>query len=195
MRTAQRFIVVCLAFLLLAIIVVPTKALAQSYPLETNADVPQTMHTYTQGLLIEIISALNCQITGIDPLQNDRRCLGVDAQSGKIGFVENGGGAIGLMSSMIVMLYTPPVQTSDFTKYLAQNFGVVKPAYAQAKCAGIGYCGLMPLITLWAAFRNIVYLVFVIVFIIVGFGIMLRVKIDPRTVMSIEYQIPKIIIG
>jgi len=35
----------------------------------------------------------------------------------------------------------------------------------------------------------------VIVFIIVGFGIMLRIKIDPRTVMSIQNTIPKIIIG
>ena len=39
------------------------------------------------------------------------------------------------------------------------------------------------------------YILFVLVFIIVGVAIMLRVKIDPRTVMTIQNQIPKLIIG
>ena len=43
--------------------------------------------------------------------------------------------------------------------------------------------------------RNIVYLLFILVFSIIGIGIMLRLHIDPRTVMTVQNQIPKIIIG
>src|SRR3989338_11081239 len=97
------------------------------------------------------------------------------------------------MSNMISMLYAPPIHTSDYFQSLANNFGIVKNANAQTK--GTGFDGLKPLQNLWEAFRNIVYLLFVIVFVVIGLAIMLRIKIDPRTVMTIQNQIPKIIIG
>ena len=150
--------------------------------------------------MIEVMLALTCQLVGVDPSQPNGACLGVDPATGKIGFlpagnVENGqiGGAIGGMSNMISMLYTPPIHTSDYFQNLAQNFGIVKNANAQV--TGSGFKGLEPLQKLWEAFRNIVYLIFVIVFVVIGLAIMLRIKIDPRTVMTIQNQIPKIIIG
>ena len=143
--------------------------------------------------MIEVMSAMVCQITGIDPIAQDQKCLGVDTKTGQIGFVENGGGAIGAMGSLIAMTYTPPIHSSDYFSYLAQNFGISKPVLAQSN--GIGFSGLTPIRAIWFAFTKIVYLLFIIVFIIIGLAIMLRIKIDPRTVMSIENQIPKIIIG
>ncbi|MDP3987904.1 MAG: hypothetical protein Q8P80_02030 [Candidatus Levybacteria bacterium] len=158
-----------------------------------NPDVPKNLHTWTQTVMIEVMSSMTCQLTGIDPVSPNQKCLGVDSKTGKIGFVENGGGAIGMMGNMIAVLYQPPIHTSDYFNYLAQNFGIVKPTYAQAN--GIGFEGISPLIKVWTVFRNIVYLFFVLVFMVIGIAVMLRVKIDPRTVMSIENQIPKIIIG
>jgi hypothetical protein len=38
-------------------------------------------------------------------------------------------------------------------------------------------------------------MLFIIIFLVIGMAIMLRVRIDPRTVMTIQNQIPKIIIG
>jgi hypothetical protein len=137
------------------------------------------------------MSAATCQLAGIDPVNPNTQCLGVDQKTGKIGFVENGGGAIGVMSQMISVLYTPPLHTGDYFNHLAQNFGIVKPAYAQ----GTGFEGLKPLLGIWTAFRNIVYLIFTIVFVVIGLAIMFRIKIDPRTVMTIQNQIPKIIVG
>lgn len=162
----------------------------------TNPDVPNNLHTYTQNVVIEILSAATCQLAGIDPVNPNAQCLGVDQKTGKIGFVDptngaGGGGAIGIMGNMISMLYTFPIHTGDYFHYLAQNFGITKKAYAQ----GTGFEGLKPLISVWTAFRNIVYLIFTIVFVVIGFAIMFRIKIDPRTVMSIQNQIPKIIIG
>jgi hypothetical protein len=160
----------------------------------TNADVPNNLHNWTQTVMIETMSALTCQIAGIDPINPKQPCLGADQKTGKIGFLPSPqtGGAIGFMGNMISVLYTPPLHTSDYFQYLASNFGIDKKAYAQT---GTGFDSLKPLMNIWVAFRNIVYLILVIIFVAIGLAIMLRVKIDPRTVMTIQNQIPKIIVG
>lgn len=183
------FILFAIGYLLFAAI--PSFAQTNPYTTpNTSPDVPKNMHTWTQNVVIEVLSALTCQITGIDPVNQNQKCLGADPKTGQIGFVENGGGAIGMMGSMIAVLYTPPIHTGDYFNYLAGNFGVAKPAHA-----ALGFERISPLIGLWTTFRNLVYLVFVVAFIFIGLAIMLRIKIDPRTVMSIENQIPKMIIG
>ncbi len=159
----------------------------------TNPDVPKNLHTYTQSVMIEVMSALTCQLAGVDPTNPTGKCLGVDPKTGSIGFVEGGGGAVGVMGNFIGMLYRPPAHTVDYAANLAQNFGISKHTYAANN--GTGFAGISPLIDLWSQFRNIVYLLFVLVFIIIGVAIMLRIKIDPRTVMTIQNQIPKLIIG
>jgi len=165
-----------------------------------NSDVPNNLHNWTQSVMIEVMSSLTCQLVGIDPTTLNKQCLGVDQKTGKIGFLPAGnlekkqiGGAIGGMGNMITMLYTPPIHTSDYFKNLAQNFGISKTAYAQT--GGKGFVGLQPLMGLWTSFRDIVYTLLVIVFVVIGIGVMLRLKIDPRTVMSIQNQIPKFIVG
>lgn len=173
---------------------IPTQSDTATVPVNTTPDVPNNPHFSTQSTVIEIMSAITCQLSGIDPTNPKQSCLGVDQLTGKIGFLpKTGSGAIGAMGNMITMLYTPPLHTSDYFQNLAQNFGLTKHAYAQQ--TGSGFDGLKPLQALWTAFRNIVYLVFVIVFVVIGLAIMLRIKIDPRTVMTIQNQIPKIIIG
>lgn len=150
-------------------------------------------------MMIEVMSALTCQLAGVDPTNPKQTCLGIDSLTGKIGFLpqsstpNGGGGAIGFMGNMISVLYTPPLHTGDYFQNLASNFGLSKKTYAQT--TGTGFQSLSPLIGIWSAFRNIVYLFLVIVFVVIGLAIMLRVKIDPRTVMTIQNQIPKIIIG
>lgn len=158
----------------------------------TNPDVPKNLHTLSQSLLIDFMSSLTCQLAGVDPASPNHKCLGIDQNTGKIGFVENGGGVIGIMGGAITMLYTPPVHTADYFRYLAGNFGITKGAYAQT---GVGLDSLSPVAGLWQTFRNIVYLLFVLIFVFIGLGIMLRVKIDPRTVMTIQNQIPKLVIS
>ncbi len=164
---------------------------------ETN--VPDTLHNWTQTVMIEVMSSLSCQLTGIDPVNPEQNCLEVDQKNGKIGFYPSDpkdgkvGGAVGAVGSGITMLFNFPVHTADYVQNLAQNFGITKKTYAQQ--TGTGFESLKPLLGIWTAFRNIVYLIFVIVFVVIGLAIMLRVKIDPRTVMTIQNQIPKIIIG
>lgn len=159
----------------------------------TNPDVPNNLHNWTQTVLIEVISAASCAMSGMDPTNPNQQCLGVDQKTNKIGFVPNGGGAIGIMASSLSTIFTPPLHTGDYLSYLSKNFGLAKTSYAAVK--GTGFDQLSPIMGIWIAFRNITYAFFVIIFLVIGIAIMLRVRIDPRTVMTIQNQIPKIIIG
>lgn len=185
-----------------------TSSNAQSYSnsQEIDPNVPMNMHTGTQILMIEVLSALTCQLGGYDPLSTDHKCLGVDSRTGKIGFVQQGGGLVSVMGHLIDYTFVPPVSSAQYVAYMKDNFGITKSAYAQFSesdtnpCAtdtvrGVGFCGLLPVLPIWVTMRNIVYLILILVFVVIGLGIMLRIHIDPRTVMTVQNQIPKIIIG
>lgn len=103
------------------------------------------------------------------------------------------GGAVGGISAFIAALYAnPPASSVEYFADLGRNLGILaKPAYAQ----GIGFEGLKPLLPVWKAFRNIAYIFFVIIFVVMGFAIMFRVKLDPQTVISIQTAIPRVVVA
>lgn len=162
-----------------------------------NGDVPRNLHTLSQNIFIEILATGICQLTGIDPFNSQGQCLGIDKTTGKIGYVGTEGGAIGAVSGMIGYTYNIPASSGDFVSYVAGNFGITKTAYAQQDLFpnGTGFSGLRPLLKIWEGFRNITYLIFVILFTLIGLAIIMRVKVDARTVMTLQNQIPKIVIG
>jgi len=204
---AARIVSLFFSFFVFFFLIFPKTSFAQNYyqpqtggynTPNTNPDVPRNLHTYSQSVVIELMSSLACLVTGIDPTSANQKCLGVDVNTGKIGYMERGGGGlIGISGNLIAMTYKPPIQTNDYINYLAGNFGVAKKTYAanQTASQGVGFEGIKPLLNIWVIFRNIVYLLFVLVFIIIGVAIMFRVKIDPRTVMTIQNQIPRVIVA
>ena len=101
----------------------------------------------------------------------------------------------GLFSSMIGVVTNmtagPPVSSVEYLAYVGSNLGIIKPVYAQ----GLGFSAFSPLLELWKISRNITYLGFVAVFVIVGFMIMFRRKIDPRTVVTIQDSLPRIVVA
>ncbi len=101
-------------------------------------------------------------------------------------------GAYGFTSNLVAQVLTkPPVSSQEYFADLGRNFGIVKPAYAQ----GIGFKGLSNLLPLWKAIRNLAYILFIVVFLATGLAIMFRVKLDPKTVVTIQNAIPKLIIA
>jgi len=94
--------------------------------------------------------------------------------------------------TVLSQLYTnPPASTYAFIIDTGMSLGFIpKKAYAQ----GIGFGGLSPLLPLWKAFRNIAYLIVAIFMIMVGFLIMFRKKIDPKTVITVQNALPNIIV-
>lgn len=171
-------------------------------PVFAQGDIPKAtttnyetrdLNVWSQNVIFEVMSAFSCQLAGVNFSHKDQKCLGFDQKTGQLGFVDNGGGALGLLSGGIAILYTPPANTASYVSYLSQNFGITKPTYAQSQ--GIGFDSISPLIGVWGVFRDLSYLLFIFIFILIGIAIMLRAKIDPRTVMTIQNQIPKLIIG
>ncbi len=163
-----------------------------------NSDVPRNQHTFVQATIIEVTSAVFCFVTGIDPLNPSQSCLDIDTTTHKLGIAPQNtgspqiGGLLGIVPPMFAQVYVPPASSTEYIHYLADNFGIVQPAHAYTSS---GAHQLLPIQAIWVAVRNVSYLLFVVIFILIGLGIMLRVKIDPRTVMTIQNQIPRIIIG
>jgi hypothetical protein len=159
----------------------------------TAPDIPQNTHTLSQSLLYDVLGAVSCQLSGIDPTTANHTCLTPDA-SGRLGYAtSNKYGLLGSVGNLIASTYNIPIHGSDFMAYEGDHFGLASKTYAAN--LGVGFSGIYPLINIWASFRNIVYLLFVVVFVLVGIAVMLRIQIDPRTVMTIENQLPRIIIG
>jgi hypothetical protein len=189
------FFVVILSFIFTAqtFAAQTTPAPKSPIPLNTEEDVPQDMATYSQVVIIQLLGSLSCQLSGINPVDPHGRCLGPKGNDGKIGFVESGG-ALGFVGRGIAATYDFPASGGQYLAYIGNNFGLTKTANA-AFGTGEGFRGLSPFIPIWTSFRNVAYLFFVLIFVIIGLGIMFRIKIDPRSVMTIQNAIPKIIIA
>lgn len=181
----------------------------------TDASVPQNRDTYTQVVLIDVMAAFMCQLTGVDPTNPQQPCVGVNPMTGKITMppTQNTqfgqakaqpqiGGALAVAAGSISTLYTPIMSSSQYVDYLANNFGIVKKSYAAGNnpntCSasfGYGFCGLTAVFSLWTSIRDMAYAMLTILFIAIGVGVMLRFKVDPRTVMTLQNQIPRVIIA
>lgn len=164
-----------------------------------NPDVPLNQHTFAQSAMIEVFSAAFCIVTGIDPINPRQGCLEIDHQTNKLGLSPQEdkpqiGGLLGIIPPAFEQIYTPPVSSSQYIAYVKDSFGLTKPAYAQQTSNVNGFASLTMLLPLWKVSLNISYFFLVLIFITIGLAIMLRVHIDPRTVMTIQNQIPRIII-
>lgn len=98
------------------------------------------------------------------------------------------GGAFGAMNRYIATLQTPPASGIEYIASIKDSF-LGKPAYAQ----GVGFNNLQFLLPLWRGFRNTIYVISTIIFVIIGVMIMLRIKISPQAVITVQSAIPKLI--
>lgn len=107
--------------------------------------------------------------------------------------ITQGEGALASTGKLVASLYaTPPASGVQYFAGEFQKFNPVQPAYAQE---GIGFGALKPVQNLWTVFRNLSYVGFVIVFVIIGFMIMLRAHISPQAVATIQDSIPRLVVA
>lgn len=101
--------------------------------------------------------------------------------------------AISEFNNYIASIYAnPPASTYAFVQDMGQTLGFIpKQAYAQ----GIGFTALSPLLPVWKVFRNIAYALLAIIMMVVGFLVMFRKKIDPKTVVTVQNALPKIVVS
>jgi len=89
------------------------------------------------------------------------------------------------------MYVNPPASTYAFVQDMGQTLGFIpKSAHAQ----GIGFSGLSALLPVWKAFRNIAYLLLAVIMTVIGFMVMFRKKIDPKTVITVQSALPRIVV-
>ncbi len=100
------------------------------------------------------------------------------------------GGVLGGTNKMIAGLYKSPASGMEYIAQVKDSF-LSKPTYAADN--GFGYKGLEPLLPIWKTTRNIIYTVSSLVFMFIGIALMLRVKISPQAVITIQSSLPKII--
>ncbi len=98
------------------------------------------------------------------------------------------------MTYFISYLYaTPPLIAADYIADAGKGMGIITPAYAQVR--GSGNDVLSPILPLWKLARNISYLAMIFIFLVIGFMIMFRQKINPQTVISAQSALPGLVVG
>lgn len=137
---------------------------------------------FESSKILQIVGAVPGITVTADAYQNDPQ------------YVEklNQQSALAGINNYIAMLYVnPPASTAVALRDMGQSLGFLpKQAYAQ----GVGFSALQPLLEAWKVFRNIAYLLLAIVMIVIGFMVMLQKKIDPKTVVTVQNALPRIII-
>lgn len=99
----------------------------------------------------------------------------------------------GKMSNLIAVPYRYRPASGIYWAYTGlQKAGFVPKSYA---AEGIGFAGLRPLMNLWKVFRDLAYMILVMVLIAIGFMVMFRMKLNPQTVISVENALPRIVIS
>src|SRR3989344_8791977 len=83
----------------------------------------------------------------------------------------------------------PPASGMVWARAGLEKAGFIPRTYASE---GVGFSSIRGYMTLWTLFRNIAFLLLVLVMVIIGFLIMFRVKIDPQTVITLENALPRI---
>lgn len=101
-------------------------------------------------------------------------------------------GGVNVVADLTNSLYNnPPASGIRYLAYMGSRLHLVSPAFA----ATPGQDFLKPMIDIWILNRNLAYLLFVVIFVTIGFMIMFRSKLNPQTVVNIQLALPKIVVA
>ncbi|MGD9129680.1 MAG: hypothetical protein PVJ09_04300 [Candidatus Woesebacteria bacterium] len=159
--------------------------------LKSVADEEASNGKLTQQLGGNLLVVTNCYVTGCGDSGSVEAAGLTESERQIVQKKFGGGGAIGGMGKAIAMMYNPPASAQTYVADLFYNAKIVPQAYAQ----GLGFAALDPVLETWKVFRNISYLFFVLIFLVIGFMIMFRHKISGQTVVTAQQAIPQIIIA
>ncbi len=103
-------------------------------------------------------------------------------------------GVVGMVENQVTAMFNAQPNI-DVVAHLSEEW---VPGYKEKQSVyASGYDDLMNsgIDTLWSVTRNIAYIGFVVVMIIIGFMIMFRSKVGGQTVVTIGNAIPKVVVG
>lgn len=105
-------------------------------------------------------------------------------------------GAIPTTGKAIADVYkNAPASGQTYVADLLHNMkiGPAQPAYAQV--GGLGFAALEPILGAWKQFRNIAYMFFIIITLVIGFMIMMRQKVGGQAAVTAQQAIPNVVIA
>lgn len=146
-----------------------------------------SQETHVQSSTANLLSTLNLHMTGMASLSQDSSLS--DAQR-KALEKQIGYGVLGDVNKGIVALYTPPASTKTYVADVMKSARIVPEAQAQ----GLGFSALDPILETWKSFRNLAYLFFVVIFLVIGFMIMFRTKVGQAAITA-QQAIPSVIVA
>lgn len=155
------------------------------------------------GTVDNIIEAVNSKLGGC--FYADSKWLSITNSGGTNLETTTGGncitsgpnkqeGAIRIVGNQVAAITSiKPISSTQYLADVLDNIGIpsIKQSYAQT---GVGFGALTPLLPLWKSFRNFAYFVYILIFVVIGFLIMFRQKIDPQTVISVQNALPRLVI-
>lgn len=134
-----------------------------------------------------ILTNINLHSVGMAAIPND----GAQSTSERKALEkELGYGVLGDINSGIVALYNPPASTRTYVADVMKSAKIIPEAQAQ----GLGFSALDPILETWKSFRNLAYLFFVVIFLIIGFMIMFRTKVGQAAITA-QQAIPSVIVA
>jgi len=99
----------------------------------------------------------------------------------------------GFITKLIIIPYSnPPASGLAWVQSGLENAGFIPKTMA---AEGIGFAAIKPFSEIWKIFRDVSYMLLVVVLIAIGFMVMFRAKLNPQTVMTVENALPKIVIS
>lgn len=99
----------------------------------------------------------------------------------------------GYLTTAIVFPYANPPASGIYWAYSGlQNAGFIPKTYA---AEGLGFAAIQPLSDIWKIFRDVAFVLLVLIMVTIGFMIMFRLKINPQTVISLENSLPRIVVS
>lgn len=163
----------------------------------TSSDTPSYM--YTDQIVVGLIHSFSCIVAGTSPTTspctiNNNFKFAENNYTSELLPNSNNGGMVGSLQNILTLVITnPPIRTGSYLAGITDELVFVKKADAQVVGSGQGI--LDPIRRLWEVSRNFAYVTMTLIFVVVGFMIMFRQKINPQTVISLQAALPGLVIG
>ena len=182
-------LVIFLIFILVGWVFVPS-AKAQAFnPMPSADEFGATVDQKTNaGQMSKEVYTVNTQVD----YMNTGTCMIIGCSNNPNSGFYYGKSAVASIGNVITAMYAnPPADLALWIQNTGQTLGFVP---RQVNAQGIGFSGLSPLLPIWEAFRNIAYTLLAVIMIVIGFMVMFRKKIDPKTVVTVQNALPKIVL-
>jgi len=152
---------------------------------------------YTHAQVSWIINSILNIIVGPVAACADDPDFGGCMENALNGNTGDAGAIIPLAMLTDTMLETRPASSIDYVAQKLQRIGIVDEAYAQTTTqAGFGFTNSLAIIqALWTIARDAAYSLVILMILLLGFMVMFRAQLSPRTVITIQSALPRIVIG